>query len=246
MRTHAPFRADDLVALDGLLEQATAVVTMAEIHAGVTDPRIIGLRHDVDNVIEPAVEMAAWEAERGYRSTYFVLHTAPYWRDKDLLYRSLEAIVDHGHEIGIHNNALAESVRTGRDPRSILVEAIVELHMLGHTVKGTVAHGDNDCYGADGKVRFVNDELFTDCVRPELGNLDGLKREPLASFDLDYDANWLERGAYLSDSSGRWSAPGFDLVEQEFPFPGQLHMLVHPDWWQEAFVAAELPVSARA
>ena len=116
--------------------------------------------------------------------------------------------------------------------------------MLGFTVKGTVAHGDNDCYGADGKVRFVNDELFIECVRPELGNLD-LKREPLASFDLDYDANWLDRGAYLSDSSGRWSAPGFDLVAQEFPFPGQLHMLVHPDWWKEAFVPLELPVSIR-
>ena len=67
-----------------------------------------------------------------------------------------------------------------------------------------------------------------------------------ASFDLDYDANWLDRGAYLSDSGGRWSAPGFDLVAQEFPFPGQLHMLVHPDWWAKAFVPLYLPVSARA
>ena len=96
MRTHAPFRPDDLVALDGLLEQATAVVTMAEIHAGVSDPRIIGLRHDVDNVIEPAVEFALWEAERGYRSTYFVLHSAPYWQDKDLLQRSLHRIAERG------------------------------------------------------------------------------------------------------------------------------------------------------
>ena len=117
--------------------------------------------------------------------------------------------------------------------------------MLGFTVKGTVAHGDNDCYGADGKVRFVNDELFTR-VRPARARQPRrLKREPLASFDLDYDANWLERGAYLSDSGGRWSAPGFDLVAQEFPFPGQLHMLVHPDWWKEAFVPLELPVSVR-
>ena len=241
MRTHAPFRPEDLVALDGLLEQATAVVTMAEIHAGATDPRIVGLRHDVDNVIEPAVRFAEWEAERGYRSTYFILHTAPYWQDKPKLERSLELIAGYGHEIGIHNNALAEWTRTGRDPRLVLVEAIVELNGYGYEVTGTVAHGDGDCYDNQGRLLFVNDQMFSECVRPECSRAASPRcASPLASFGLDYDANWLERGAYISDSGGRWSAPGFDLVAQEFPFPGQLHMLVHPDWWAEAFVPVDL------
>ena len=39
MRTDGPFQPDDLDHLDGLLEQATAVVAMAEIHAGATDPQ---------------------------------------------------------------------------------------------------------------------------------------------------------------------------------------------------------------
>ena len=63
--------------------------------------------------------------------------------------------------------------------------------------------------------------------------------KPLAHFDLDYDANWLERGRYLSDSGGRWSTR-FETVAGGFPFAGQLHMLVHPDWWAEAFVPADL------
>ncbi len=240
MRTHAPFQPDDLEALDDLLGLATAVVPMADIYDGADDRRIIGLRHDVDNVIEPAVEFALWEADRGYRSTYYILHTAPYWDDKRLLTDSLETIAGLGHEIGIHNNAIAEATRTGRDPRLILVEAIVELTGYGYKPRGTVAHGDPACYGADGNVRFVNDQLFTECPRPRYL----LPTEPvsLARFDLEYDANWLGRSAYLSDSGGLWSTPGFDQTRNRFPpADGQLHVLIHPDWWAEAFEILEVP-----
>jgi hypothetical protein len=239
MRSSAPFQPDDLADLDGLLDQATAVVAMWDIHAGARDPRIVGLRHDVDNRIEPAVDMAAWEAERGYRATYYILHTAPYWDNKALLERSLHTISEQGHEIGIHNNALAESARTGRDPRLILVEAIVELQGYGYDIQGTVAHGDPGCYGPDGQVAFVNDQLFEECVRPEY--VQPLEPVPLHQFGLAYDANWLGRGAYLSDSGGRWNPPGFQAAADLFPFlQGQLHILVHPDWWAEAFAPITL------
>ena len=234
MRERAPFQPDDLDHLDGLLSQADAVVPMQDIHTWITDSRVIGMRHDVDNLIEPAVEFAFWEAERGYRSTYFILHTADYWRDKELLRASLQMISSLGHEIGIHNNALAEAHRTGKDPRRILVEAICELHELGYKVRGTVAHGDPDCYHR-GQIRFVNDQLFQECRRDyEVP----VKPLPLSRFGLDYDANWLTRGAYISDSGGEWSQPFKPLLDG-FPYPGQLHMLVHPDWWQEAFQLQE-------
>lgn len=232
MRSSAPFRAADLASLDGLLSKATGVVAMRDVLDYAVDHRIIGMRHDVDNVIEPAVEFAIWEAERGYTSTYYILHTAPYWEDKHLLRESLYQIAGLGHEIGIHNNALAENSRTGRDPALILSDAIEELRSYGLTIRGTVAHGDHDCYGPDGKVRFVNDQIFSECVRPDYGLYgDAIS---LRSFRLDYDANWLNRGAYLSDSGGKWSHP-FQETYAKFPFPGQLHMLVHPDWWAEAF-----------
>jgi hypothetical protein len=228
-----------------LLDRAVAVVAMEQVLNGQRWERVIGLRHDVDNVIEPAVRFAEWEADRGYRSTYYILHTAPYWQDKDLLVRSLDRIAEFGHEIGIHNNALAASFRTGQDPRVILATAIEELRGYGYPVTGTVAHGDGHCYGSDGHVRFVNDELFEECARPSLGvpqrrigNLE-IKPVPMSEFGLEYDANWLRRGEYLSDSGGSWSRP-FGEVADGFPFPGQLHMLIHPDWWGQAFVAEEL------
>ena len=208
---------------------------MREIAAGNTDPQTIGLRHDIDNIIEPAVLMAEWEAERGYRSTYFALHTAPYWRNEWLLRTSLERIATLGHEIGLHNNALTVMMQTGRKPHEVLAEAVAELRLWGFDISGTVAHGDSCCYGPDWTVRFVNDELFVGCDRETRAHERfGFRRVRLSYLDLAYDANWLPRAEYLSDSGGRWSRP-FDEVAAGFPFAGQLHVLVHADHWPQAF-----------
>jgi hypothetical protein len=246
MRPQAPFKPDDLAELDErLLNNAIAVVPMSAVHGGQVWNRVIAMRHDVDNVIEPAVAFAAWEAERGYRSTYYVLHTAPYWRDKRLLRESLEMIVEQGHDLGIHNNSLSVAVATGMDPRQVLASAVGELRDYGFDINSTVAHGDALCYGADGKVRFVNDEMFDGCARSALGEPDRtvggvtLNPVPLSMFGLEFDANWLPRDRYLSDSGGRWSAP-FEETAASFPYEGQLHMLIHADWWGEAFVGQEI------
>lgn len=231
MNPCVPFLPDDLGALDGLLSRA-AVVPMEDIFDGAAGPDVIGMRHDCDNVIHPAVLMAGWEADRGIRSTYYILHTSPYWQDKPLLQRSLERIAGCGHEIGIHNDALTVALETGRDPADILHEAVDELRGYGHTIRSTVAHGHHRC-SVD---KYVNDEMFDGCYRKDYGDIGrlGFTTSSLAAFGLDFDANWLSRGDYLSDSGGRWSQP-FEGVAGAFPARGQLHMLVHPDWWAEAF-----------
>jgi hypothetical protein len=232
---------DDLAELDRLLARADRVVAMETIAAGETAPGVIGMRHDVDNFIAPAVQMAEWEAERGYRSTYFILHTAPYWQQKGVLRAALERIAGCGHEIGIHTNALAAALVTGGDPVEILEEAIAELRGYGYPVKGVVAHGDNICHAAG----FINDEMFLESARPGYGEPDrvlvyGGRRvqiQPVSRerFGLAYDAVWQRRVLYLSDSGGRWNRP-FDEVSAAFPDPaGQLHALIHPDWWPQAF-----------
>jgi hypothetical protein len=58
MRSHSPFQPQDLQELDDrLLNEAVAVVPMINVAKGQQWPRVIGLRHDVDNVIEPAVRL---------------------------------------------------------------------------------------------------------------------------------------------------------------------------------------------
>jgi len=85
--------------------------------------------------------------------------------------------------------------------------------------------------------------MFTECRREDLGKPSRviehntcavlLEPRPMSDYHLKYDANWLPRANYLSESGGRWSQP-FDKVCREFGH-GQLHVLVHPDWWANAF-----------
>lgn len=266
MNQREPFQPADLEELGRFLDRAEAVVAMediadavrfseppdnltattasarAEVPKGQTSSlalsssAVIGMRHDVDNEIASAVQMAEWEHQRGYRSTYFILHTAPYWQQKETLKAALEVIADCGHEIGFHLNAITEAIETGEDPLDITQDAVDELRGYGYPVRGVVAHGDQACY----EHHFINDELFTESRRSGYGPADrvvgGVPLRPVSRAELgfDYDPNWLSRGMYVSDSGGRWSREWSDVVGR-FPLAGQLHMLVHPCWWSEAF-----------
>lgn len=242
MKPSAPFCASDLEELDArLLSLADRVVPMYDVARGDTGPRTIGLRHDVDDnpgSLDTAIRLAEWEFEHGYSSTYFLLHGSYYW-DEEMLVVA-EQIEELGHEVGLHVNAIAEALRTGKEPHWLLQNALMELRTAVRVV-GVVAHGDPLCH----KAWFVNDELFSESARSDCGAPDReikhegktVKLQPLSrgTYGLEYDANWLSRGDYLSDSGGKWSQP-FEEVAEAFPERGQLHLLVHPDWWREAFV----------
>jgi hypothetical protein len=245
LRFTSPFQAPDLEELDvRLLSKASRVVPMHDVARGDTGPTVIGMRHDVDDnpgSLDTALELARWESARGYSSTYFLLHDSYYWPE---VLPAAEQFEELGHEVGIHVNAIAEALRTGRDPHDIFEEALTYLRTAARVV-GCVAHGDPLCRRQDETIRFVNDELFSESARPGIGpatrplvyhgNRIQLAPLPRAKYGLEYDANWLSRGDYISDSGGHWSQP-FEGVAQSFPSKGQLHMLIHPDWWSEAFI----------
>ena len=103
----------------------------------------------------------------------------------------------------------------------------------------------------EGRFTFVNDEQFSDCPRPGYGPPDRwlgptkqhrkytqikLDPWPLATFGLDYDSNWLPRRFYVSDSGGEWNKAWDEVEREAWGDEGQLHMLIHPDWWGQAFV----------
>lgn len=271
----APFTADDLQEMDdSIFSRASAVLAMEEVHDGHRDPNAVGLRHDVDGTnvqtreaLQTAVKMAEWEANRGYRSTYYILHTAPYWMAEGFA-AALDRIAELGHEIGIHTDALAEGIRTGRDPDQILDEAIATLRDLGFSVRGVVGHGNPMCNrdAQPGEPWFANDEQFTICRRPEYGPAErtinrgtrtmNIKPRPLADFGLEYEALWSAHpfAFRISDSGGKWLNPGWEEtvvkwqteratygdVTSPTAHVRQLHALVHPDWWAHALV----PVAA--
>lgn len=269
MRERAPFGPQDLEEMDAnFFAKATAVVAMQEVHAGNRSPSVIGLRHDCDagHSLATAVKMAEWEAERGYRSTYYVLHTSPYWHLPGFR-ASLDRIACLGHEIGIHTDALAHALKTGGDPDKILDEALTELRSYGFTVRGVAGHGNPLCNRAraPGEITFANDEQFIECARPQEGLPDRwlsrgnvrmrIRPRSLADFGLDYEALVLgmPHPFRFSDSGGKWLNPGWPETVDKFDAyrrssvvdlmadpksHRQLHMLIHPDWWPSAFSEA--------
>lgn len=273
MRDLAPFRADDLGELDErFLARAAKVVAMEDVVAGERAPNVIGLRHDCDagHSLATAVKIAGWEAERGYRSTYYMLHTSPYW-NYTWFPQALDEIAGHGHEIGIHTDALAEALKTGRDPGLILDEALATLRGFGFPVRGVAGHGNPMCNRdrAPGEITFANDEQFAECRREKEGPADrvitrgGIRLQlaprPLADFGLEYEALW---SAYpfpwrISDSGGKWLNPGFDETAELFgeqldvtelpaatESPRQLHFLWHPDWWGSCWAETRRAIAA--
>ena len=142
------FGPADFEQLDSILCQAEAVVsvrTVLELPAGQRSPRQVVLRHDTDGDIDNAVRFAEWEAARGYRASYYVLHTDWYYRDgfagppSRYVLRALERIQHLGHEIGLHNNAITVALRTGRDPVEVLSTELDHLRRAGFDVTGTAA-----------------------------------------------------------------------------------------------------------
>ncbi len=276
MNQRAPFTAEDLAEIDeSMFSRAAAVVAMEDVHDGHRDPNAIGLRHDVDGTnvqtkeaLQTAVKIAEWEAERGYRSTYYILHTAPYWMAPGFA-QALDRIAELGHEIGIHTDALALAAVNGRDPDQILDEALTVLRDLGFRVRGVAGHGNPVCNrdAGPGEGSFANDEQFLECARPGEGEPDRrivrgqvsmtLRPRPLSDFGLEYEALAI---AYdrpngvmpfrISDSGGKWLNPGWEETVEKWQHERehhpnttvpnktirQLHFLLHPDWWQHAFV----------
>ena len=243
------FTRHDLEQLDRLLySRADRVVPMRDVWKGDTAAGAIGLRHDVDDnpgSFDTALAMAEWEMRRGYSSTWFLLHDSHYWT-QDNLARTVE-FEEMGHEVAIHVNGIAEALRQNRDPVAIVAEALAELREFVR-VEGCVAHGDPWCYRnrkGFGPLDFVNDEMWLESQRPDMGDPcrivshDGV-HVPIApvsrvELGLGYDASWLSRGMYLSDSGGGWSPPLYEIAEAFGN--GQLHVLQHPDHWLSVFEA---------
>jgi hypothetical protein len=208
------------------------VVPMREFARGDGD---LALRHDVDSRLDSALEVARLEAERGLRATYFVLHTAPYWREASLLPR-LRRLQELGHEVGLHNDLVTLQLVEGRDAGEMLGRELERLRGGGIDIVGTAAHGSPWCH----RLGFHNNYVFAGWDEPQPGfpNRDVPQKLDPAEFGLEYEAYHVPRDVYFSDSSfvnGRRAHPADLRLE-----PGRRTIvLVHPCHW-DASVAAKV------
>lgn len=233
--------------------------TVRALHERPDIRDVVALRHDVDHDLDLALEMAFWEHRRGCRASYYLLHTAEYWHDEQLVEKCLQ-LQDFGHEVGLHLNVMAEWARCEIDDVDTrLSELLWRLREGGVDVVGVSAHGDRLCYERG----FINYWMFAD-VRPdepavaESGRsaeglpvdevrfrIDYPREEALARDDgaalplwtssleahgLAYHAFHVPSDRYLTDSGGAWTRSP-DPQELDCS-NGRFQVLMHPIYYR--------------
>lgn len=200
------FTSYDLEELDVFLAGATDVVPYITVARRNSPPGSIALRHDIDHSLEKAHRFAQWEALRGYRSSYYVLTTADYWKADANDFALLDDMIEMGHEIGFHNDAMnAPGVEGDVVKASEYIKEqlyIIEKGLKKHySLLGVADHGGSP---------YKNPDLW-DWYDPE-------------SIGFEYEAYQLQKtsNTYISDNQGKWRS---SLKH------AQTFMLIHPTWW---------------
>lgn len=209
---------------------ARTVVPLREFARGQGD---LALRHDVDSRLESALVLAKLEADRGLQATYFILHSAPYWEDPELLPR-LRQLQELGHEVGFHNDLVTLERVHGVDIADYARRELGRLRGAGIEIVGAAAHGSPWCH----RLGFHNNYAFAGWDEPVSGfpSTDVRQKLDPAQLGLEYEAYHVPHDVYFSDASfdgGRRRHP----AELELEPGRRTIVLVHPDHWDSSAAA---------
>ena len=220
---------------------------------------VIGLRHDVDNDLNVAYQFSETESKLGFRSTYFILHTAPYYlaNPVDMSVHTEEILpvlklmqnIRH-FEIGWHNDLVTLQAVYNIDPVSFLHNELSWLRSNGINIYGTASHGSNFCY----TYLYLNYYFFNECTYPVVGQfinnlnltINGktvpMKKGSLSDFGLEYEAYFLNNNKSFSDATItngiRWNIGMLDLSQL---IPGdRVMILLHPIHWHKGSIDARI------
>lgn len=203
---------------------------------------LIGFRHDVDCHPFKALEMAKFEQEYNFKTTFYILATAEYYGkiSKRGVHRFLclnelyQKIVALNHEIGIHNDLLTIMIKYRMNPLSFNLAEIDYYQSLGIEINGTSSHGSKIA-----NKTVPNYQIFSDFAIKEYTVYNGqryaLGEHSMCKYGFDYEAYHVDYNKYFSDRGGVWNVPGgFEKVLEELDQskPGdRIQILVHPVWW---------------
>ncbi len=220
---------------------------------------VIGLRHDVDNDLNVAYTFSETESKLGFRSTYYILHTAPYYLENkyimsvhsERILPILKSMQDDRHfEIGWHNDLVTLQAVYSMDPVLFLHNELKWLRSNGINIYGSASHGSNYCY----TYFYLNYYFFEECTYPAVGQfvnntslpINGtavpMKKGKFSDFDLKYEAYFLDNNKYFSDASitngVRWNIGMLDINKL---VPGdRVILLLHPIHWHKASTDANI------
>ena len=214
-----------------------------------TDKVVLSIRHDIDDNINSAVKFAYREQKYGIKTTYFVLHTAPYYgvtREKyfkrnDQVKDYLLRIQNWGHEIGFHNDLVTLQVVYSLSPKQFLKDELTWLRGNGLVITGSTSHGSNYCYTYhyvnsyfwEGITGDPNGNFYNWEVVPKDNELITLEKDKPSNYDLDYEGYDLISDYFFADcffpNGKRWN---MSMVNWDTIQPGKkVIILLHSQHW---------------
>ncbi len=220
---------------------------------------VIGLRHDIDIDLDVAYKFSEIESNLGFRSTYFILHTAPYYLSNsdnmsvhsEKIIPILKTMQNKRHfEIGWHNDLVTLQVIYNINPVTFFRNELNWLRSNGINIVGTASHGSNYC-----KVyHYLNYYFFEECTFPVVTNFDNnitvpvgnkriaLTKGKLTDFGLQYEAYFLNNNKKFSDATVnngiRWNIGMLDLTQ--FQAGDRVIILLHPIHWHKGSEYADI------
>lgn len=178
-----------------------------------TIEKTVVVRHDIDQSLKKAYEMAKIESELGVQAVYYIFLKSPFynifsWDSEDYLHK----IIGLGHDIGLHfDYGLNDNLTPSQVSLKILNEIEVMEDYLGVKLDSVSFH------------RPFNIEFF--------------KKFHIQTYPHSYERMFQEEFKYLSDSRGTWRY-GFPLDAQEFLQKKNFQILIHPIWWHDEDLGA--------
>lgn len=163
------------------------------------------LRHDVDADLSAALEMAEIEFEIGVKSTYFLMtRSSVYNLFSRVNMQKVKAIIDLGHQIGLHFDS-------GYLPHAdISLEQFID------------AEADYLAKQFQQKIKVVSFH------QPGSDILSG--KVKLKKYLNTYDKNDMKGLHYVSDSNKVWKQEHPYIIFKQ-QLHKKLQLLIHPMWW---------------
>jgi len=167
------------------------------------------LRHDVDYSPAVALRLAAQEAQRGVRATYFLLAGSSYY---NLLAPEhahfARRLTELGHEVGLHYDARSFTPFPREEwPRLLRAQAALLGELAGRSITSIAMH------------------------QPALHGDDPFRGQDLGFLNA-YDDRFTRETTYVSDSCRAWRDSGWAMLERG-AFPRRLQLSLHPINWGE-------------
>jgi hypothetical protein len=179
----------------------TAIVPVKDLLHKQGARHTIALRHDIDAKPDAAVSLARLNARYGIASTFYLLHSSPYYgafngflfARNPRLRHWIDALLVAGCEIGLHNDALGIEARTGISAAEVVGTEIGWLRSQGAEIHGTVAHNSFASQAAENFEVFSELVMWRRELRGQTGEIIQLGQLSMASLGLSYEGNFPVR-----------------------------------------------------